>query len=158
MISNSMSIPLIDANTTRIEIEIPKALREPLGANKHLIPRFIQAVMGAVQTSFNHPDTRLKGEVRDSEIKLRTNMCYEIIRQMYYDNNLSIIRSLDMLEQVLIDSISMNDAAAGGTVEQPLDPTRWSPGANQVQEEACVQDDDEEFLDEVKNEDDINDE
>lgn len=99
------NIPIINPTLIDIQIEIPQMLWAPLVANTHLIPRFYGAIQGAVQASFNHPDTKMRGDITQQEIKDRVNLCYEAIKIMYYEEKISLIQALDILSGVLIDTL-----------------------------------------------------
>ena len=116
-ISNHISVPLIDTALMNIEVEVPLVLRPVFAANRHLLPRFARVVSEAVQKSFEHPDTRLKGEIRREEVKLRVNLCYEALRQMYYEEKISIIHALDILPQTIIDALRMGAKEPGDLID-----------------------------------------
>lgn len=125
LISNSFTVPLLNAGPQGLAINVPPVLQDTLEINRHLMPKFVTQIQKAVQGSLEHPDTRLRGDVRESEIKLRVNLCYEAIRQMYFEEKLSLIHALDILPDVIIDAIRMGDGHPGEEVAGP-DGNRWS--------------------------------
>lgn len=133
LISNNVSVPLIDPNMLSMEFVIPNALRPSFAANKHLIPRFAKQLQEALQQSFEHPDTRLKGDVTQHEVKLRINLCYEAMIAMHLDEKLSLIQSLDILPGVVIDALRMGIANANHLVDgKGQDKKRWSVSAQET--------------------------
>lgn len=124
LISNAFNVPLLNPHLQGLEINVPQHLQEVLGMNRHLLPKFAGQIQKAVQESFEHPDTRLRGEVRENEVKLRVNLCYEAIRQMYFEENLSLIHALDILPSVIIDAIRMG-AGVPTDIAGP-NGNRWS--------------------------------
>ena len=99
------TIPLIDPSLLDVEIIVPSQLVEVLQFNRKLIPKYVPAIREAVQQSFNHAETRLKGEVTRREVQLRVNMCQEALKMMYYEEKMLLTQAFDILPGVLIDAI-----------------------------------------------------
>jgi len=99
------TIPLIDPSLLDVEIVVPPQLVEVLQFNRRLIPKYVPAIREAVQQSFNHVDTRMKGEVTRREVQLRVNMCQEALKMMYYEEKMLLTQAFDILPGVLIDAI-----------------------------------------------------
>jgi hypothetical protein len=116
LIQDAFSVPIINPNLLEIEVNVPGALRPALEANKHLMPKFVTSISRAVQASFEHPDTRLRGDIKRDEVQLRVGLCYEALRQMYFEEKMSLIHSLDILPQVIIDALRMGQASPGDLV------------------------------------------
>ena len=133
LISNNMAVPLIDPNMLAMEFIVPDALKPSFSANRHLIPRFAEQVQKALQQSFEHPDTRLKGDITQHEVKLRINLCYEAMIAMHMDEKLSLIQSLDILPGVIIDALRMGIANANHLVDgKGHEKKRWSAPAKET--------------------------
>jgi len=133
------NIPLINPELLDIEITVPAALRQPLSANRHLMPRFAKSVVAAVQQSLEHPDTKMRGAVTQREVKGRMELAYEAIRIMYYDEKVSLIQAFDILSDVLIDAIRMGQGSGDVTDGrgQTAQARRWGVRNS---EERCVTD------------------
>lgn len=124
IISNTFSMPLLNPQLQGLEIAVPPELQETLQVNRHLMPKFVTAIQKAVQDSFEHPDTRMRGDVRADEVKLRVNLCYEAVRQMYFEEQISLIHALDILPEVIIDAIRMGNEQTGVATGVPNH--RWN--------------------------------
>ena len=116
-LQNAFSAAIVDPSLLNIEVEVPPALRPVLAANRHLMPKFAMGVTRSVQASFEHPDTRLRGEIRQSEVRQRVHFCYEALRQMYYEEKLSLLHALDILPQVLVDALRMGQGSLSELIE-----------------------------------------
>lgn len=129
---------LIDPNVTNdIQVEIPQAIVRILEANRHLITFFNEGVAYAVQYSFGHPHTKLRGDIRMSEVKFRYNMVYEAVRQMYYDQRMSLQHCVEIAPKVLVDALKMGARPEELGAQQ--NPHRWGvdlPKAMVVDEDA----------------------
>ena len=101
-------VAIIDPSLQDIRIEIPRGLRTPLHANRRLLPRFAAAVVDAVKASLEHPDTKMRSDVTAREVRRRTELCYEALYILYWEEKVSLIQALDILENVLIDTLRMD--------------------------------------------------
>jgi len=102
----------LDAQNTildpsRPDLQIPQELQQVLRFNPHLIHKFVRAVEYAIDLSFDHPDTKLRGEIRESERLYRKRMCHQAIIFMYQDQKWSLNQSLECLPTILIDALRM---------------------------------------------------
>jgi len=110
LISNSFGVPLINSALHDISVNIPHELRPVFAENKHLLPRFAKAVVHAVQASFVHPDTQMR-QITQSEVRARVQLAYRAVIEGYFDEKLGMIQLLDILPDVLIDSMRMGMGA-----------------------------------------------
>jgi len=114
---------------THAGIHIPADIDRVLVANEQMNPdgqlrlRFVRAIRHAVTMSFAHPDTRVHG-INDSEIKLRVELCMDAFKEMYFDQQRSILQFIDVIPRVLIDALRMAKKAAGH-VDETVRPTAW---------------------------------
>lgn len=122
-----MQAAIIDPNLVNIEVVVPDVLKPVLESNRHLIPKFHAAIGNAVRTSFEHPDTRVRGDISRSEVQLRVGMCVQAVVMMYFEEKLSLIHCFDILTNVLIDAIRAGYAA--DAEETGADPRRWGTPA-----------------------------
>lgn len=116
-LQEAFQVPIVDPALLNIQIEVPPALRPVLAANRHLMPKFAAAVTRTVQASFEHPDTQLRGDIRAAEVRQRVHFCYEALRQMYYEEKMSLLHALDVLPKVLIDALRMGLANPHALIE-----------------------------------------
>jgi hypothetical protein len=120
---------------TQAGIYIPPDIDNVLTANEQLNPqgqlrlRFIRAIRHAVTMSFAHPDTRVHG-INDSEIKLRVDLCMDAFKEMYFDQQRSILQFIDVIPKVLIDALRMAKKAAGH-VDDTVRPTAWKKATDE---------------------------
>ena len=139
-LTNNFNVPIIDPSLLNININVPKELQETFAANKHMLPKFARVMQTTIQKSFEHSDTRLRGDIRQEEVKLRVALCYEALRQMYFEEKMSLNHSLDILEGVVIDALRMG-AAEPSSIVSPRSGNRWGVAAPDIQMEANFDED-----------------
>lgn len=94
-------------------VVIPQDIEEVLVANEvhggadNLRERFVSAIVGAVQASLNHEETKVN-VVTEWEVKRRTNLCMDIFREAYHDMQLSAVHINDILADALIQAMIMD--------------------------------------------------
>lgn len=117
----------IDKTTLDLPPEFTEKFDPVLEANPHLVLRFYSTLGIAVGNSFKHPDTKLRGDIKKSEIDLRIKMCLQAVLMMYFDQDITLIRIMDILPDVLIDALREGMAIDQKEVEGPKD--RWAAAA-----------------------------
>lgn len=97
-------------------ITIPPDIEEVLLANESqggadsLREQFVSAIIGAVQASLNHPETKVR-LLTEWEIKRRTDLCMAIFREAYHDMQMSAIHINDILADALMQAMLMDQDA-----------------------------------------------
>jgi hypothetical protein len=109
-------VHLIDPATIRRAFEIPDWFKEgmqpTLDANPKFKPLLLPAIVKAVEHSFNHADTRMRGEVPMGEVRHRIKISCGLIVKMYFERKLSLHQTLDTLPGVLVDMIRMGSESS----------------------------------------------
>ena len=128
---------LVEPDLVGIQVDVPEALKQIFIAegaiNRHLIPKFKNAVMSAVVLSFNHPDTApASGVIKQQEVKRRIQTCFDAAKLAYYEMGMGLIALCDMMPHVLVDALRRHfhgDSAAPGMAqgyeEKEPDKRRW---------------------------------
>ena len=109
-------------------LEVPPQLEPVFRANPDLLPVAARAICKAVQDSFAYSETA-PNNVTTSEIKLRASMCIDLITEAYFDMNLSMNLTLDLLPEAFMRSLlyaksdrEKQESAIGRTMWTADDP------------------------------------
>ena len=115
------SVPLL-GTAVQQSFDISNKLKQVLEANPHLQNAFSSSVAKAVEFSLSHQDTKPRTPTQQI-LNERMSISMQAIEIMYFDEKMSLTQSLDILPQVLVDTIKMGFDAA----KSPHEAGAWAP-------------------------------
>jgi hypothetical protein len=134
-------VHLINPESIKRAFEVPDWFRdgfhETLEANPKFKPKILPAIVTAVEASFNHRDTKMRGEIPVGEIRRRIGVSCGLVVKMYFERKMSLSQTFDLLPGVLIDMLRMGSETSAIILPQQ---GRWA--VDSAPAELAVSDDD----------------
>jgi hypothetical protein len=109
---------LTDPVLSSLEVKIPEGLAEFFSYNLDWAEPYRHRVRTAVMVSFAHPETRLRGDITHSEIKLRRELVHCGALSLY-QAGFNMVYILDMLPDLLVDTIRHGGAELADLAGKP---------------------------------------